>query len=144
MTPKEKRGITPTIKATHCPAITKTTTRPKSARDYDSHVVEKQNKAESRRLEQTLHEVFTIIARTYTVSRLRLWRKHGGEWPGGGEEVGEGEFHAGLVSSYQFTFLLRPGGWNSVALLSRGEPVPLRFFTLTFSTYAAQGGVREQ
>lgn len=43
-------------------------------------------------------------------SRLRFWREHGGEWPGDGEEVGEGEFHAGLVSSYQFTFLLRLGG----------------------------------
>ena len=63
----------------------------------------------------------TSLARTYTVSRLRFGREHGGEWPGGGEEVGEGEFHAGLVSSYPSTFLLRLGGWNLVALLSRGQ-----------------------
>ena len=63
----------------------------------------------------------TSLARTYTVSRLRLGREHGGEWPGGGEEVGEGEFQAGLGSSYRFTFLLRLGGWNLVALLSRGS-----------------------
>ena len=63
----------------------------------------------------------TSLARTYTVSRLRLGREDGGKWPGGGEEVGEGEFHAGLVSSYRFTFLLRLGGWNLVALLSRGS-----------------------
>ena len=119
MTPKEKRGITPTIKATHCPAITKTTTRPKSARDYDSHVVEKQNKAESRRLEQTLHEVFTIIARTYTVSRLRFWREHGGEWPGGGEEVGEGEFHAGATNLPSFLGLV---DGKSVALSVAWRP----------------------
>ena len=144
MTPKEKRGITPTIKATHCPAITKTTTRPKSARDYDSHVVEKQNKAESRRLEHTLHEVFTVIARTYTVSRLRFWREHGGEWPGGGEEVGEGEFHAGLVSSYQPAFLLRLGGWKIRRPFCRVETVSPRFFALTLSTHAPQGGVRGQ
>ena len=43
------------------------------------------------------------------MSRLRFWRDNGGEWPGDGEEVGEGRFHAGLVSSYQFTFLLRLG-----------------------------------
>ena len=49
----------------------------------------------------------TSLARTYTVSRLRLGREDGGEWPGGGEE---GEFHAGLVSNYRFTFLLRLGG----------------------------------
>lgn len=83
-----------------------------------------------------MHEILTSLARTYTVSRLRFWREHGGEWPGGGEEVGEGEFHAELVSSYRFTFLLRLGGWKLVALLSRGEPVPLRFFALTLSRHA--------
>ena len=66
------------------------------------------------------------------MSRLRLWREHGGEWPGGGEEVGEGEFHAELVSSYRFTFLLRLGGWKLVALLSRGEPVPTALLRVNF------------
>lgn len=79
-----------------------------------------------------MHEVLTSLARTYTVSRLRLWREHGGEWPGGGEEVGEGEFHAELVSSYRFTFLFRLGGWKLVALLSRGEPVPTALLRVNF------------
>lgn len=78
-----------------------------------------------------MHEVFTIIARTYTVSRLRLWREHGGEWPGDGEEVGEGEFHAGLVSSYQSAFLLRLGGWKirrpSVAWRARSTALRVNF-----------------
>lgn len=82
-------------------------------------------------------KVFTIIARTYTVSRLRLWREHGGEWPGDGEEVGEGRFHAGLVSSYQFTFLLRLGVSKSVAWRARST-------ALLRVNFVDTRGVREQ
>ena len=38
--------------------------------------------------------------------------------------LGSGEFHAGLVLNYRSTFPLRLGGWNLVALLSRGKLVP--------------------
>ena len=46
--------------------------------------------------------------------------------------LGRASFMRNLVSSYRFTFLLRLGGWKPVALLSRGEPVPIALLRVNF------------